>query len=115
MPRTCISCETAKAETDFYGRRSYCKDCDNERRKAHYAEHREEQFHARAAARQAAEEDRLKAMEPEWRARVAAAKKEAAAGARRQKKLLAELGVPDLSPEEITERARRRATQVGSN
>jgi hypothetical protein len=33
--------------------------------------------------------------------------KQAAEGARRQKKLLRELGVPDWSPDEVTERARR--------
>jgi ferric-dicitrate binding protein FerR (iron transport regulator) len=42
----------------------------------------------------------------EHKKRVAAAKKEHEAGVRRQKKLLRELGVPDLSPEEVTERAR---------
>ena len=36
------------------------------------------------------------------------AKKRHATQVRRQKKLLRELGVPDLSPEEVTERARRR-------
>ena len=36
-----------------------------------------------------------------------------AAGVRRQKKLLREIGVPDLSPEEITERA--RGTQGGAS
>ena len=40
------------------------------------------------------------------RERVAAAKREHEARVRRQKKLLRELGVPDLSPEEVTERAR---------
>ena len=38
--------------------------------------------------------------------RVAAAKREHAAGARRQKEFLRSIGVPDLSPEEVTERAR---------
>lgn len=47
---------------------------------------------------------------------VAAAKKLQAAQVRNQKKLLRELGVPDLSPEKITERARRRAaTTWGHN
>jgi hypothetical protein len=42
----------------------------------------------------------------EHKKRVAAAKREHAAGVRRQKKLMRELGVPDLSPEEVSERAR---------
>jgi hypothetical protein len=40
------------------------------------------------------------------RQRRAAARKLHAAQVRRQKKLLCELGVPDLSAEEVTERAR---------
>jgi hypothetical protein len=40
------------------------------------------------------------------RKRVAAAAKAHADGVRRQKKLLREFGVPDLSPEEVSERAR---------
>jgi len=38
---------------------------------------------------------------------MAAAKKEAEAGARHQRELLKSLGVPDLTPEEVSERARR--------
>jgi hypothetical protein len=45
----------------------------------------------------------------EHKKRVAAAKREHEAGVRRQKKLLRELGVPDLSPEEVTEKAHRRS------
>jgi hypothetical protein len=52
-------------------------------------------------------------MVPEHRRRVAATKKVHAAQVRRQKKLLRALGVPDLSPEEITERPRRWPTIEG--
>jgi hypothetical protein len=47
------------------------------------------------------------------REKVAAAHREHAAGVAREKKLLRELGVPDLTPEEVTERARatQRATR----
>jgi hypothetical protein len=38
--------------------------------------------------------------------RVAAAKRQHAALVRRQKEFLRSIGVPDLSPEEVTERAR---------
>jgi hypothetical protein len=41
------------------------------------------------------------------RQRAAAAKKLHAAQARRKKEFLRSIGVPDLSPEEITDRARR--------
>jgi hypothetical protein len=48
----------------------------------------------------------MAALAEEHRERIAAAKKLAAAQARRQKEFLRSIGVPDLSPEEITERAR---------
>jgi hypothetical protein len=91
------------------GRRSYCRECDRRRRRAYYAEHREELYAQREAVREAARQVHLKELEKEHRKRVAAAKKLAEAGARRQKAFLASIGVPDLSPEEVTDRARRRA------
>ena len=93
------------------GRRSYCKACDRRRAKDFYAAHRDELHARREAAREAARQAELEALEGEHKRRIEAVKKEAEAGARRQKKLLRELGVPDLSPEEITERARRRAAR----
>ena len=47
-------------------------------------------------------------MEKEHRKRFAATKKLHAAQVRRQKEFLRSIGVPDLSPEEVAERARRR-------
>jgi hypothetical protein len=81
--------------------------CDRRRRRAYYAEHREELYAKREAVREAARQAHLKALVPEHRKRVAAAKKEAEAGARRQREFLASIGVEDLSPEEVTRRARR--------
>ena len=60
----------------------------------------------RDAAREAVREANLNELEKMHRKRVAAARKLQAAQVRNQKKLLLELGVPDLSPEEVTERAR---------
>jgi hypothetical protein len=59
------------------------------------------------AVRDAEREAHLKALEKEHPKRLAAVRAEAEAGRRRQKALLTELGVPDLSPEEVTERAQR--------
>ena len=63
--------------------------------------------------REAEREAALKALEPIHRKRVAEAKRVHAAGIRRQKKLLRELGVPDLSLEEVTERERRQGATCG--
>ena len=62
-------------------------------------------FAEREAAREAARQAELKALKPLHRERVARARKLHAAQVRNQKKLLRDLGVPDLSPEEVTERA----------
>jgi hypothetical protein len=48
----------------------------------------------------------MEALEEQHRKRSAALKKEAEAGARRQKKLLAELGMEDVSGEELSRRIR---------
>jgi hypothetical protein len=116
-PRPCSRCKTLTAETGFSvdrskasGRRSYCRECDRQRRKAYYAEHREELYAQRQAVREAAWQAHLKELEKESRKRIAATKKMHAALERRQKELLRSLDVPDLSPEEVTERAQRRAT-----
>jgi hypothetical protein len=55
--------------------------------------------------------DELEALENEHKRRLKAVKKEAEAGARRQKEFLRSIGVPDLSPEEITQRARRPSAE----
>ena len=48
----------------------------------------------------------LAALEPEHKERVKAAKRAAEAGRRRQAKLLAELGVENVSAEELSRRVR---------
>jgi hypothetical protein len=104
------------AEADFpvdsskaSGRKSYCKACDRKRRKGYYAAHKDELYAQRAAVREAARQAELEALAEEHRERVAAAKKLHAAQVRRQKEFLRSIGVPDLTPEEVTERARRNA------
>jgi hypothetical protein len=62
-------------------------------------------------AREAARQAELEALAREHRKRVAAGKNLHAAQVRRQKAFLRSIGVPDLSPEEIAERARRRAQE----
>jgi ABC-type multidrug transport system ATPase subunit len=52
----------------------------------------------------------VKALAEEHTKRVAAQKKLHTAQVRPQKEFLRSIGVPDLSPEEVTERARRRST-----
>jgi hypothetical protein len=89
------------------GRRSRCRDCDNRCGKAYYAAHREELLAEREAAREAAWQAQLKALEKEHRKKVAATKRLHAAQVRRQKEFLRSVGVRDLSPEEVSERARR--------
>jgi hypothetical protein len=96
------------------GRKSHCKACDRRRAHVYYDAHKDEWNAERQAAREAAWQAELKALEKEHRKRVAAGKKLHAAQVRNQKKLLRELGVPDLSLEEVTERAQRAAC-VASN
>ena len=114
-PRPCPKCGLETEEEGFAldrlaaaGRKSHCKACDRQRRKAYYAEHREELYAKREAAREAAWQAELEALTVEHKKRVTAAKKLHAAQVRRQKEFLRSIGVPDLSPEEITERAQRR-------
>jgi hypothetical protein len=92
-------------------RRSYCKACDRRRGRAYYDARKDELYAQRVAAREAAWRAELKELEKEHRTRVAANKKLHAAQVRRQKEFLRSIGVPDLSPEEVTERARRRLPQ----
>jgi hypothetical protein len=66
-----------------------------------------ELFAEREAVREAARQAHLKELEKDHRKRVATVKKLHAAGVRQQKELLRSIGVPDLSPQEVSERARR--------
>jgi hypothetical protein len=93
------------------GRRSYCKACDRRRGRAYYDARRDELYAQRVAAREAAWQAELDALGEEHRKRAAAAKKLHAAQSRRQKEFLRSIGVPDLSPEEVSERARRRPSE----
>jgi hypothetical protein len=108
-PRPCSRCGVLTAEVDFgadrsktSGHKSHCRACE----RADYASRKDELYARRDAVREAARWARLKELEVVLRERVAAAKREHAAGVRRQKELLRELGVPDLSLEEVSERAR---------
>jgi hypothetical protein len=88
------------------GRRSYCKACDRRRGRAYFDAHKDELLAERVAAREAAWQAELEAQVEESRKIVVAAKKLHAAQVRHQKEFLRSIGVPDLSPEEVTGRAR---------
>jgi hypothetical protein len=90
------------------GRRSNCTACDRRRGRAYYAGRRDELYAQREAVREAARQAELEALAVEHKKRVAAQTKLHAAQVRRQKEFLRSIGVSDLSPEEVTERARRR-------
>jgi hypothetical protein len=108
-PRPCPKCGVTTDEDGFgidgsksSGRKSYCKACDRRRSSAYYTEHRDEFRARREAVREAEWQAHLKELEKEHRKRRAAQEKIHAAQVRRQKKFLRSIGVPDLSPEEIT-------------
>jgi hypothetical protein len=108
-PKTCPKCRVMTAEVDFgidrsktSGRKSQCKECDRRRGLAYYAEHWDELYAKREAVREAARQAELKQLEKEHWKRVAANTKLHDAQVRRQKEFLRSIGVPDLSPEEIT-------------
>jgi hypothetical protein len=114
-PRPCPRCGVMTAEADFGldrskagRRRSYCKACDRRRGRAYYDVRKDELYAQRVAAREAARQAELEALAGEHRKRVVAAKKLHAALVRRQKEFLRSIGVPDLTPEEVMERARRQ-------
>jgi hypothetical protein len=111
FPRKCPGCGTLTAEDGFArdrhqpsGRKSRCRVCHRREATAYHHAVRKPRRLAALEAERAAE---MKILEEEHRKRLAALKKEAEAGARRQKDFLRSIGVPDLSPEEVTERARR--------
>jgi hypothetical protein len=112
-PRVCPGCHVLTEESGFArdrgkasGHRSYCRDCDRQRARGWYARNRDELYAQREAVREAERAATLKALEPEHRERVKAAKLAAEEGARRQKALLRELGVEDVSGEELSRRVR---------
>ena len=75
-------------------RESYCKACDRRRGLAYYAEHRDQLYADRKAAREAAWQADLKELEKESRKRVAAQKKLHEAGVRRQESSYARSAYP---------------------
>ena len=110
-PRECPGCGLVREASDFSldsyqrsGRKSRCKACCNRAADTYHATVRKPRRLAALEAKRAAE---MKVLEREHKKRVAAATKAHQAGARRQRELLKSLGVPDLTPEEVTERARR--------
>jgi hypothetical protein len=109
-PRKCPGCGVLTDEDGFArdryqpsGRKSRCRVCHRRDVKVYQDAVRKPQRLARLAAERAAEEAVLK---KEWARRRKAAEREAEAGRRRQAKLLAELGVEDVSPEELSRRIR---------
>jgi hypothetical protein len=111
FPRACPRCGVVTKKDGFgvdhskaSGRKSHCRECDRRRGRAYYDDHRDELYARRQAVREAEREAALKALEPIHRKRVAEAKRLHAAGVRRQKALLAELGVPDVSPDGFVKR-----------
>jgi hypothetical protein len=88
------------------GRKSRCRLCQRRDVTAYHHAVRKPRRLAALEAERAAE---MKVLEREHKRRLRAVHKEAVEGRRRQKALLAELGVPDLSPEEVPAKARRGA------
>jgi hypothetical protein len=76
-PRACPKCGIPTAKEGFAvdrhaaaGRKSHCKACDRKRRKGYYAAHKDEWNAQRRAAREAAWEAELEALEVEHRKKV---------------------------------------------
>lgn len=110
FPRKCSACGAMTPEDGFHrdrsqpsGRKARCKACHCSDVSAYNDAVRRPRRLAALEAERAAE---MKVLEREHKKRVAEAKRQAAAGARRQKKLLAELGVEDVSAEELSRRVR---------
>jgi hypothetical protein len=109
-PRECPGCGTLTPKSGFHrdrsqpsGRQSRCKTCHTTTVKHYHHAVRKPRREAVLAAEREAE---WKVLEKEWAQRREATKKAAAAGAKRQRKLLAELGVEDVSGEELSRRVR---------
>jgi hypothetical protein len=114
-PRECPGCHAMIPEDGFHrdrcqpsGRKSRCRVCHRRDVKVYHDAVRKPRRLAALEAERAAE---WKALEAEHRERMKATKKAAEAGRRRQAAFLASIGVPDLTPEEVMERARRRAQE----
>jgi hypothetical protein len=110
-PRKCPGCGTLTPEEGFHrdrsqpsGRKSRCRACHCSDVGNYHAAVRKPRRLAALEAERAAERE---ALEKEHKRRFAAVKRAAAAGAKRQREFLRSIGVPDLSPEEVTERATR--------
>jgi hypothetical protein len=110
-PRPCPVCGGLTDEDGFprdrtqpSGRKSRCKTCHSKAAGLYYHTTRGPRLQAAFEAKRAAE---MKALELAHRKRMKAVRKEAEAGRKRQAELFREIGVPDLSPEEVSERTRR--------
>jgi hypothetical protein len=110
FPRKCPGCGTLTAEDGFArdrsqpsGRKSRCRVCHRREVKVYNDAVRKPRRLAALEAERAAERVSL---EKEWAQRREAAEKAAEAGRRRQKALLRELGVEDVSGEELSRRVR---------
>jgi hypothetical protein len=113
FPRKCPRCGTLTAEDGFArdrsqpsGRKSRCRVCHRSDVKAYQDAVRKPRRLAALEAERAAERE---ALEKEHKRRVAVTERLHAAQVRRQKEFLRSIGVPDLSPDEVVERARRDA------
>jgi hypothetical protein len=111
-PRKCPGCHVMTPEDGFHrdlsqpsGRKSRCRVCHRRDVKVYHDAVRKPRRLAALEAERAAERE---ALEKEHRKRVAAMKKLHAAQVRHQKEFLRSIGVPDLGPEEVSERAPRR-------
>jgi hypothetical protein len=93
------------------GRKTRCKACHRSDVSAYNDAVRKPRRLAAVEAERAAEE---KLLEREHKKRVAAGKKLHEAQVRNQKEFLRSIGVPDLSPEEVSERHRRRPSASSS-
>ena len=109
-PRKCPGCHVLTPEDGFHrdrhqpsGRKSLCRVCHSHDAKIYHATIRKPR---RLAALEAERAAMLKALEPEHRERLKATERAAEAGAKRQRALLAELGVEDVSGEELSRRIR---------
>jgi hypothetical protein len=116
-PRKCPGCHVMTPEDGFHrdlsqpsGRKSRCRSCHCRAVQTYHDAVRKPRRLAALEVERAAER---KALEAEHKERVKATKKLHATQVRRQQEFLRSIGVPDLSPEEVSERARRDATLAG--
>jgi hypothetical protein len=114
-PRKCPGCHVMTPENGFHrdlsqpsGRKSRCRSCH---RRAVQTYHDAVRKPRRQAVREAERAAEREALEKEHRKRVAATNKLHAAQVRRQKEFLRSIGVPDVSPGEVSERVRRRPSR----